>query len=430
MRNNLIKILAVSAIAVTLGACKGNSKKEPTPVELTIEEIFELDNTGKFKNEGAYITLKQTCVYGNYGNTYVVGVPYEAATYITDFKGFEVELSAQPDWQGETKGRYANVDVTGTLENVNGRPVFKNASLVINAEAKYDEKGNRDENDGAYSAGYWGTSQLKRMYWDGYMDRSMNGVLTEGIYQFASVPEEVTSSGTSFYVAFPGENLDTEDLENESLICVDIPAGLDEATIKAINTVFKGKKAGDFIDMMAITRYDLQKAGMTLLLENWWSKYAKNPKSEDIPPIYNSWTDVATAAGSFYDEFFNLQGANDEDPLNIPFSYLIDSSDFKKNPKEYWVEKYRDELVKVDNVNDCGSIIITANFKTDKANDYYAAVQAALEDQGYVMDETLSADLQGYYLFIKTVADVKVANVLIVAGATQCTIHFTAPRKA
>ena len=157
MNKSLVKILAISTIAISLGACT----KKPVPVERTIAEIFSLAADGKFEHEGELITLKETCVYGNYGNTYIVGVAYEQGETILDNKGFEVEFKKVPDWQGETKGRYANVDVTGTLQNVNGRPVFKNATAFINAEARYDEQGNRDDNDGAYSAAYCGAGTLR-----------------------------------------------------------------------------------------------------------------------------------------------------------------------------------------------------------------------------------------------------------------------------
>ena len=429
MNKSLVKILAISTIAISLGACT----KKPVPVERTIAEIFSLAADGKFEHEGELITLKETCVYGNYGNTYIVGVAYEQGETILDNKGFEVEFKKVPDWQGETKGRYANVDVTGTLTNVNGRPVFKNATAVINAEARYNEDGSRVDDDGAFSAGYWPTSVTKRSYWDEYLGRGMNGTLMEGIFQLASVPSAVSATaGSEFYVVFPGENTDATDAENDSLIYVNIPAGLNETATGKINEFFTGKKAGDFVDMMAISRYDSEKGGMGYILENWWAKYIAAPKAADIPDVFASWTEVAEACSELYDDFVDLSSADASSALNAPFSYVVDASNYSKNPKDYWVEAYQDILVTVKDPEDCGTTIITANFKASNADAYYEALEAKLEAEGFVLDEVKAEnpDLAGYYIFEKKSGDDVVAEMMLEVHEAQCVMFYTAKRAA
>ena len=201
MQNRLTKILALGAIALSLGACGGSSAKV-----LQLNEVFAFAE-GTYTHAGEKSQVKEIAVLGQYGNTLIVGQPYVEGGSIFDLQSFEVELKSQPKWKGPTNGRYANVNVTGTLENVNERPVLRNGSIKINAEAQYDENGNRIDNDGAYSAGYWSTSQIVRKYWDQYMGRNQTGAVMEGIFQLATVPSAITTEqGTEFKVVFPGEN--------------------------------------------------------------------------------------------------------------------------------------------------------------------------------------------------------------------------------
>lgn len=426
MNKNLVKILALSSIALAIGACNGNRQPPEQVSELTVAEAFDLNDDGTFLNEGKLVKFDSICVYGSYGNTYVCGVPYIEGADIRNLKGFEVELDAKPNWQGETKGRYANVDVSGRLVNVNGRPVIREASIEINAEARYDEAGERIDDDGAYSAGYWGPKLFVRDYFDEYMTRKMNGTLVEGIFQLASKPGELsTSSEASFQVVFPGENLDVEDLDNYSLVNVTIPAGLDEEMITKANTFFNGVNAGDFVDMMAITRWDTSKGGMGLLFENWWGKAAKKAAAADIPEIFSSWAEVSEKIAPLYNQaVVDLSGENDEDPLNAPFSYLIDDSMYANNPRDYWTDDFKDALVVVSHPEACGTVKISANFKYAAADGYYDALFAKLETLGF--QGTTIED--GIYVFAREEAEEVVEEVLLMCYETSAQIYYTAPR--
>lgn len=436
MKRNLVKILALSAIVLALGACNknGNSSQpgpssdtstEPAgPAELTILEVFEL-NGQNFLHEGEEIVLKQQCIYGNYGNTYIAGVPYEAAETILDFKGLEVELSETPDWKGETLGRYANVDVTGTLENVQGRPVLKNASLTINAEAQYDEAGERVDNDGAYSAGYWGKKVFKREYFDEYMGRNMNGTMFEGIFQLASKPETVSAtSGSSFYVTFPGEDLDVTDEDNDSLVLVEIPEGLNENAVTKINTFFASAEVGAFIDMMGLTRWDTSKGGMCLLAENWWGFRTKAADKADIPTLYENWAKVKAALSPLYENaVIDLSAADENDALGAPFNFLIDTDDYAENPKDYWVDDVKDIFVTVADPESCGLVKITANYKPAKAAAYKAALLAKMEALGYTRVSS-----NGYEVFSLAVSNIVVENLVVAFGESYANLYYTAQR--
>ena len=428
MKKNLVKILALSSVALAVGACNPTHEDPPEEVlDLSVAEMFELNSDGTFVNEGKLVSLESICVYGSYGNTYVVGVPYVEGADIRNLKGFEVELEAKPDWQGETKGRYANVDVKGRFANVNGRPVLQEGEIEINAEAQYDpDTGDRIDDDGAYSAGYWGPKLFVRDYYDEYMTRKMNGTLIEGIFQIASKPGEVSaSSEASFEVVFPGENLDVEDLDNYSLINVTIPAGLDEEMVTKANTFFSGVNAGDFIDMMAITRWDTSKGGMGLLFENWWGKYAKKAADADIPEIYSTWAEVKSTIEPLYNApVADLSGADENDPLNAPFSYLIDDSMYEDNPRDYWTDDYKDVLVVVDNPEKCGTVKITVNYKVADGEGYINALFEKLEALGFVG----STVEQGIYVFARSESDVVVEEFLLMAYESNAQLYYTAPR--
>ena len=143
MKTNLVKILALGGIVFSLAACQPSNNVPPEePTERTLAEIFSIAD-GKYECEGELVKVESQCVYGWFGNTYVIGAPYVEGGDIRNLKGFEAELKEAPNWQGETKGRYANVNVIGRVADVNGRPVLKDAEIEINAEARYDENGER-----------------------------------------------------------------------------------------------------------------------------------------------------------------------------------------------------------------------------------------------------------------------------------------------
>ncbi len=452
MKKNLIKILAIASIALAAGACRGKKKSEDPYKEVVINELFELEADGKFKLEGQLVRLKNQCIYGNYGTTYVAGVDYDSAEDARDYKGFELELSAHPDWKGETKGRYANVDVTGKLVNVNGRPVLQEGAVeTIHAEAQYDADGNRVDNDGAFSAGLWAKSGMKRSTWDTYFDRGNSGALLAGIFQIASVPSAAVAgdAASEFYVTFPGENLDVNDEDNDSLIPVTFPKGLNEAAVTAANAFLEGKKAGDFMDVYALSYYDSEKGGTCLMLENWWTKYAKAPDAKDVPEILHSWAEVNNKIKGYYDgAVMDLSGATIDDDgdaatpevpdptdkMNAPFSYLIDDSNVGKNPRDLWVEAYKDKLVKVSDPAACGTVEVTANIKAADMEAYYDALKAKvtaatyMDSHPFVCDES-AANTDGYVIFTQTIGTTVVRELLLMAGSSQSyELYYTAPK--
>ena len=428
MKKNLVTILALSAIALSVGACDKNKKPSgPEEYDLSMTEVFSYDTDSKtYEYQDKNVTIKEVCVYGNFGNTYICGVAYDQAESILDFKGIEVELSERPAWEGVTKGRYANVDLQGKLVNVDGRPVLKEASLKINAEAQYDEEtGERIDGDGAFSAGYWGPDVFVREYYDEYMGRDMSGTLIEGIFQLASKPGEITAgSPDSFYVVFPGEDLDVEDVENYSLIQVDIPS-LDEDMATKANQIFANYEVGDFVDMMGITRWE--SGSMGLIYDNWWGKYAADPEADQIPDIYANWADLSADVSPIYNEaIIDLAAADEEDALGAPFSLVVDASMFNKDPRDLWIDAYKDVLVRVADVDRSGTVKITANVKANKWESYVNAVAEKCEALGYEAESHAS---DGWIIFLHKTGNVVDKQLLLMAAGEQAvSLYYTALR--
>lgn len=457
MKKNLIKILALSAIALSMSGCFGQRSSggsssegseptsesetqssaseseteslEPVAEEITLDEIFEYDTIEKeFVKAGQLVTLKQLCVYARYGNTIIVGVPYVAGGSILSLHGIEVNLPAQPDWQGVTKGRYANVDVEGIVANVNGRPVLNDAKVTINAEAQYDEEtGARIEDDGAFSAAYWSPSVTIRDYWDQYLGRSMSGVLMEGIFQFASAPQTITTeTSTDFKVVFPGENTDGEDSDNEYLINVHVPAGLDQATVDTYNATFVGHVAGDFIDMMAMSRFDISKRGMGFVLDDYWLKFAQEPDPETLPVILTSWSQIdAQFSPKFKTALPDLSSGEEKGV----FSYTI-TNNFGVSVKE--AEIFDDDTLEALQIDptEAASIIVNMNCGSAKTKTVLENALEVLETAGWVIDDELSDDSAKDYYYVLSVADTPVAEINIWAqsGAKSVSMIFMAYR--
>lgn len=440
MKKNLLKILALGTVVLSLSACdlmkpsnkssnasssETSSSEVEQAVELTIAEVFSVDSaTYKFEHEGKLVRVKNACCVGSYGNTLVAGVPYASGGTITDLKGFEVELEAQPQWTTKVNGQYADITVEGRLTDVNGRPVLKDASVVVNGEAHYDENGNREypEGSSSYSCGYWSSSQFVRAYYDEYMGRSMNGALVEGIFQLASVPTTVTANAAQeFSVVFPGENTNGQDEDNEYLINVTIPAGLSEKAVNKANNFFADKQVGDFLVMDALTRYDSTKGGIGLLYENYWCGWLDEVAEEERPVILTSWAGIQEQYASRYQTPLPNIGCEQEGV----FSYVI--SDYFATA----IDKigFSDaSFILVDHENG-GLMEFAFNCGSAKAEAVFAALGEKALAAGYEKDTTVELEdeeVEAIYV-LKSAEDV-VAELYFGLGDKSVTVFYIAIR--
>lgn len=409
MKKNLVKILAIASIALAAGACnKGkNSSSSEELEELTLSEVFDLDADYPFdfSNVGKTVKVGHLAFYGYYGTTALVGYPYEGSYYLSDLKGFEVELEALPEEDLLPKRGFApDVTVTGTIKNVNGRPVLANGTIEVDAETNYG--GN----------GYLAPDYMSRSYWDGYWGgRASSGALAEGIFQLASVPEEVsTSKGSSFYIVFPGENTDGSDEENEYLIPVVIEDGVSQTVADSVNGFFNGVDAnndgdyededdtaphsvGDFVDVMGFLRYDNEQ---TFLLESRYGMYLDDPAEEDVPTILTAWTEVQEK----YSSKFKNGGIPDigGDDLGV-FSYTV-ADNFAGSPEDVWGEDNLDWFGL--DLDSAGTYVFDYNCGSAKVASVFEGVVAKIEDCGFTAVENENGSSSDLYYEYKSGDDV------------------------
>ena len=311
MRNNLIKILAVSTIALTLGACKG--KKQETPAtEVTVQEALELEG-GNWKLAGQKIKVSNLALSSRYGNHFFGA--YVPASNTEELAYIEAELTELPTFTADETGYGADITLEGVLTDVNGRPVLKDAKCTVNSERE-----NRKASEGHGLPIYYYNS-FTRGQFDYNLDRTTSGYLVgETTFQLADVPELPEGDIKSelvFNVAFPGENLDLEDLDNLSPISVVIPAGLGSKAADALRKTFKDKKAGDFIFFDTyVASYDTRYAGVTFLVEDFWGPKIASPSKN--PEVYNTAADFKAAYDPKFAQPIIPQLFNDE----VVFSYV------------------------------------------------------------------------------------------------------------
>lgn len=429
MKTNLIKILALGAVVVSLGACQ---KKKAKVVE--INELLEINaDSKKWELEGQLVKVEHLVLQGFYGNTYIGGAA--VGDYVSDLRGVEIQVKKAPQFE-RNFGYGADITAEGRVVDVNGRLTLQEAKITVNSERP--ESGKYEEGAGLpiYSCPPAATS---RSTLDSTLSgRIYSGILVEGVYQLASVPAAIDASSpaSSFSVVFPGEDLDLTDAENLAPIVVNVPAGseLTEGAITAFNTFFADKKAGDFSTICTTFQYDLEKnGGMGMVLESFWSqKGLEVVAKKDQPVIFSSWQEVMDNQGGYYDGgFVDLTKASDEEAaLENPFSYLVDES-YLDNPKSMWQEAYVSQIIKISDADlkKCASSVVTVNVKSSKMEAYLDAVEAKLKAASYVLDESMAEN--GVYLFTYTESEaVKKEVVLMINNESQVEYQYIAPRAA
>ena len=246
---------------------------------------------------------------------------------------------------------------------------------------------------------------MNRANWDTYLGRVMSGAMLEGVFQIASMPEVITQEqGTTFEVVFPGENLDVEDLDNYSLIEIQVPDGMNAAGVTAFNEYFADKEVGDFFTYFGTGQYDLiENIGFGLVIDSFGAQFLEDPEEE--PEIFSTWADVAAAAG----EYFN-------DPLpelgdDRVFSYTYE---FGGAATDVILEDY---VFLTDKAN-ANCVTLTYNYKPADAEDIVDGFVAKLEELGWVEG---SGDLQG--IFTLTVEDVCIGEIII-DGASETGLSY------
>ena len=378
MKKNLLKILAIGAIAVSMGAC---SSEKPQTVNIT--ELLTINSTTKgWELEGKLVKIENLVCQGKYGNTIIGGS--SVGNTIVDLRGVEIQTKKAPTFTIGS-GYGADITAVGRVVDVNGRLTLQKATVTVNSERDYDNP--PADGSAKYSGGlpmsYCPADYLSRSLWDGYFGRTFSGALYEGTFQLATVPGTLSATAaTSFQVVFPGENIDVEDEENYSLIKVNVPNEVSDNAIESFNTFFADKKAGDFVTLCGLLQYDSEaNLGMGYVLENYWQQ-AGLEEPASAPDILYDWDEVEAAAYGFVTPTLpELSSATATDAINAPFSYTFDTGYYDKDPSSLFSDP--SSILIFEDTSDMALVEVVANLKPSAAEDYLTAVQAKLAELDY-----------------------------------------------
>ena len=430
MKRNLVKILALSSIVFGIGACQPKQQPTPTPEppvpeppapvepeKIELNEAFK-QTEGVFNYENKEVILENLSVYTSFGNTLLAGYALNNGDsyYLKDVKSLEIELPALPQWSadGHPYGAYAKINVQGTLKNVDGRPVLKDASCEVKAEAKYDPNtGSRimEGDVSTYALPYYDMENTSRDTFD-RLTVENSGALLEGLYQLATVPSGITNDAEgSFKVVFPGENINGEDPANEHAINVKIPKNVGARGVNFLNSFFADKEKGDFIVMDAFSHFDSTKGGMGLLFESIYGPgYTRVATEDEIPTIITSWSTIqARYAGRFMGVEVPDLGCDE-----IAYSYFLNDK-FSGSVTDIVGEDNADYWL-VDQEK-AGAFKVTANAGSSRAEEAFEAVKtkaAALE--GFVLDEDLSDEIADEFYYVLREGEGESAKVVAEIG--------------
>ena len=145
-------------------------------------------------------------------------------------------------------------------------------------------------------------------------------------------PETWGSQEDVFYVVFPGENTDMEDMYNLSPIPVIIPEGINATTLGKVKAALNGKAKDDFVFFDTyMAYYSNELYGVCLLIEDFWGTSIAVPEKD--PEVYTS----GAALKAVYDAKFAqpiVEGIfNDEKAYSyVPQEYIKVSDNKYSDP--------------------------------------------------------------------------------------------------
>ncbi len=423
MKQNLLKILALTAMGLSLVSCSDSSsssesgaeseaesevesEEEVEAVAVTAAGLMSLASDGSWEYLGQRVAISESMsVGGNYGNNYFC----TQTSPTSRLYGVEVEVAEDPGFSGSGYG--AEVYVEGTVTDVNGRMVLTDAVFSNINERQFDEDGKTISGTGGsvYYYSGWG-----RASWDGTLNRTYSSILYEDVYALITVPGTVTAdSETYFYVTFPGEYSDADFETNTSLIKVTIPSGLGATAISSINTFFANYEAGDFIDLTCYWQYDsVSNYGMGLVLENYWGQIGLEEGSADV---YNTFAEAAASVQSYYAEDIPDLGSDSV------FSWTVyDYASAGYTAKDLYSSPY------VTNPSECSMTEFTGNALAANIATVMSDIETALANAGYTAIYTYSATKSYYFGTLTDTDGVVTSQVYVEDCTTYVVIEYVA----
>lgn len=212
---------------------------EKEEIFYTVEELITFDGDYPL-HYGKEVFLEDVGIVSIYSDDTFAVTPIHNPT---DF--FSIEVKAKENIK-DTFTKKDVVTVIGTLDVLNGRPYINNATVTWG----YD-----GDQYSADDSAYIGTVELKdREYWESKIDKKESGNLYYSYMNLASVPDVVPGEDLTFYLTFPGEDIEISD-RNFYLIEARIPA-LDENEAEYVSSWANKFKKGDGIYINMQIYYD------------------------------------------------------------------------------------------------------------------------------------------------------------------------------
>ena len=264
MKKNLLKILACSAVVAMVASCGGKTPADSSStssedpgiqyLDVSMQEINAIESDGSYSLEGQYVQFSNAAVSGAYAD--VVYVNCQEVTYYSDLIGVEVHQLEPGEFDYKDV-----VSVKGKVASEDGRVFIEEAEVTL-------------EEAGAGSVYTW-SNYFNRTQYDNQFNKTYSGFPIFGInLQLATLPDlDALEAGeeTEFYVTFPGEDLDMEDLDNSCPFRVLVPAGLADETIEGLLEYFDNSVVGDVIELDSHMFYSQTAGGLGLILDDVWT---------------------------------------------------------------------------------------------------------------------------------------------------------------
>ena len=389
MKRNLVKILAMSSLLLTLGACGNNGNKpapepgpEPGPqeVEITLAQLNNLVD-GKWEYEGQNVVIKGAGVYGVYdnGKTLSVGAPHaEGSSSWTG--GAQVFLKEAYTFTQLTQGLGAGVTVKGKVADVDGHAAILDAELADVNERVYDAEGNRDPNTGV-GLSMWYCRDRETYNGLGRSDSNVTFEATD--FQLVSEPAKKYdgSEELEFYVNFPGENPFLDDEGNYDLIRITIPKGIPAGPQnyfhKTINDFFTEFNPGDQVLMDLQGQYSAATQSFEFQMNGMWGFFADSfSEAEEKIIVETSYNNAIAALAGKY--------------INAMPAFAEDQKVYRYDLTNLWSYQLSDitgaDLSFVDaSLQTEGGLVAVAAYTTEaNAPTLLSTWGAYLEDLGYV----------------------------------------------
>ena len=387
MKKNLLKILACSAVVAMVASCGNKTPSSSSSGDdsqsqgieyrtVAMNQINAVNSDGSYSLEGEYVQFSAAAVSGGYDK--VLYVNNTDVTYYSDLVGLEVHQKEAGEFEYKDL-----VSVKGKVASEDGRVFLDEAEVTL------------DENGKGAGSVYTWSNYFNRMYYQSQFNKTYSGFPLFGInLQLASLPDATKLAAgetTEFYVTFPGEDLDLEDLDNSCPFRVLIPGELADETFEDLQDYFELSEVGDVIELDAHMFYSQSAGGLGLVLDDKWFQI-----DDGAAVVLDEWDDVVEIAAEGLQVALPDIGVDEQEGF---ISYVPDDSYFHADINDFgaW------QIAKIASADKkkFGAFETTVNLKVKNFDSVLAAIVANAEALGgnWVKDNVNTDAAKKQYAF-------------------------------